>query len=98
MNGTRNESCCFNRAYYRFTLDDTRRMRFEVRNLTGNADLYLRNSLGEEVHWRAHSTNERLLDEAVEWILDAGTCYVMVVSASTSTADTEYQLRYGPGS
>ena len=98
INGTRNETCCFHRAYYGFTLDDTRTMRFELRSLTGNADLYLRNSLGEEVHWRADSTNDGLLDESIVWTFDAGAYYIQVETATTSTSDIGYELRYGPES
>ena len=99
VNATRNETALFHRSFYRFTLEDTRTVRVELRNLTGNADLYLLNSLGEEVRWRrSRSTNEGTLDESILWTLDAGTYYIQVEAATRSTRTISYQLRYGPGS
>ena len=99
INATRNETTLFHRNFYRFTLEDTRTVRVELRNLTGNADLYLLNSLGEEVRYRrSRSTNEGTLDESIVWALDAGIYYIQVEAATKSTRTISYQLRYGPGS
>ena len=57
-------------GYYRFTLNDTRRIRVELRNLTQNADLHLLDSLGESVYFSAtRSTNGGTLDESIVWTL-----------------------------
>ena len=98
INATRNENHLFRRSYYRFILDDTRTMRVELRNLTGNADLYLLDSVGESVYYSStESTNEGTLDESIVWTLDAGTYFIRVEAATTSTRTISYQLRYGPG-
>ena len=97
INATRNENRLFRRSYYRFILDDTRTMRVELRNLTGNADLYLLDSVGKRVYRSTESTNEGTLDESIVWTLDAGTYYIQVEAATTSTRTISYQLRYGPG-
>ena len=95
INATRNETCRFHRAYYRFTLDDTRTMRFELRNLTRNADLYLLNQLGQDVYYSStRSTNGGTFDESIVWTLDAGTYYIQVEAETTSTSDTDYELLY----
>ena len=73
-------------------------MRVELRNLTGNADLYLLDSVGESVYYSStESTNEGTLDESIVWTLDAGTYFIRVEAATTSTRTISYQLRYGPG-
>ena len=97
INATRNENRLFRRSYYRFILDDTRTMRVELRNLTGNADLYLLDSVGKRVSRSSTSTNEGTLDESIVWTLDAGTYFIQVEAATTSTRTISYQLRYGPG-
>ena len=66
-----------------------------MRNLTRNADLYLLDSLGESVYYSStESTNEGTLDESIEWTLDAGTYFIRVEAATTSTSDTGYDLLY----
>ena len=97
INATRNESRLFHRSYYRIILDDTRTIRVELRNLTGNADLYVLNSLGRVAHYTHDSENEGTLDESVVATLDAGTYYIQVEAATTSTRTISYELRYGPG-
>ena len=91
-------------GYYRFTLNDTRRIRVELRNLTRNADLQLLNSVGDVLSrhdgsrgYSAQSTNEGTRDESIVWPLDAGTYYIHVEAATTSTRTIDYLLRYGPG-
>ena len=98
INATRNETALFRRTYYRFTLDDTRTIRVELRNLTRNADLYLLNSIGEDYFNRRYhrSRNEGNLDESIVSTLDAGTYFILVEAATTSTSDIGYELRYGP--
>ena len=76
--------------YYRFTLTDTRTLQIELRDLSGDADLYLQNAAG----WRLQSST--LSGTAVDSIvhtLDAGTYYVRVRASSFGTI--EYRLRYG---
>ena len=79
-------------GYYRFTLNDTRTIRVELRNLTRNADLYLLNSLGNRVRYDSRSTNEGTLDESIAWTLAAGTYYFLV--APNANGAIGYQLRY----
>ena len=101
VNSTRNETRLFRRAYYRFVLDDTRTIRVELRKLTRNADLYLRNVLGERMclpdSCYTESRNDGTLDESIAVTLDAGTYFIHVEAETNSTTDTEYVLRYGPG-
>ena len=95
INATRNETCRFHHAYYRFTLDDTRTMRFELRNLTRDADLWLLNQLGQEVDYGdTRSTKGGTFDESIVWTLDAGTYYIRVEAETASTSDTDYELLY----
>ena len=98
INAARNETTLFRRAFYHFTLDDTRTIRVELRNLTGNADLYLLNSLGEGIVFgdRDLSRNDGTLDEVVVLTLDAGTYFIKVEAATNSTRTIGYELRYGP--
>ena len=73
--------------HVRFTLTDRRTMRFELSNLSANADLYLESSTGAEL---ARSRSVGTVDDAIEHTLDAGTYYVRV-NAVSDFAD--YRLR-----
>ena len=88
----RNETCLFGYSYYRFVLTDTRQMRVELRNLTGNADLYLYNAAGGDPI--ARSREGGTLDESIVKTLDAGTYFILVWGETSSTSTRRYQLRY----
>ena len=99
VNRTRYETALFPHRYYRFTLTDsdtdTRTIRVELRNLTGNADLYLLNADGEQI-WRARSTNIGTANESIVWTLTSpGTYYIQVAAADDARGTIGYQLRYG---
>ena len=75
--------------YRRFTLTESRTLRFELRELSANADLYLETASGR---WIQASTRA---DTAVDFIvrtLAAGTYYIRVGARDTGTV--RYQLRY----
>ena len=85
VNGTSNPD-----DFRRFTLTATRTMRFELRNLSADADLYLENALGAQV------AASRLAGTSVDSIvhtLGAGTWYIRVGAYGFGTI--RYQLRYG---
>ena len=78
-----------NDAYYRrFTLTAARTMRFELRNLSADADLYLESSIGTVL---AQSTQSSASDDTIVHTLEAGTYYVRVDAYAAGTID--YQLR-----
>ena len=101
VNRTRNETALFPHHYYRFTLTDsdtdTRTIRIELRNLTGNADLYLLNASGDEVDYsRSRSTNDGTANESIVWtLISPGTYYIFVTAADDARGTIGYQLRYG---
>ena len=75
--------------YFRFTLTAAQGMRIELRNLTANADLYLEDASGRQLHSSANSGT------SVDWLLvslAAGTYYVRVNASDSGTIG--YQLRY----
>ena len=78
--------------YYRFTLTGTRTMRFELRNLSANADLRLEDANGR---WLGGSSLSGTSVDAISRTFGAGTYYI-VVSARDYRAAIRYQLRYGP--
>ena len=105
VNRTHNETCLFRHRYYRFTLTDpdggAYTMRFELRNLTGNADIYLLNSSGELVNRYPHtqSTNSGTANESIVWTLTSrpnneGLYYIGVTAADDARGTVGYQLRY----
>ena len=73
--------------HVRFTLSDRRTMRFELSNLSADADLYLESSTGAEL---ARSRSAGTADDAIEHTLGAGTYYVRVNAVSDFV---DYQLR-----
>ena len=92
-----NDPDLFRRSYYRFTMTGERRMRFELRNLTQDADLYLVDLIGDVLPWvsdRAFSEQDGVRNESIEYTLDAGTYHILVTAKELSTSS--YELRYGP--
>ena len=75
--------------YYRFTLTGTRTVRFELRNLSANADLYLENAFGGQLQ---RSTLAGTAADSIVHTLGAGTWYVRVRAASFGSVG--YRLRY----
>ena len=76
--------------FYRFTLSATRTMRFELRNLSANADLRLEDASGR---WLASSTRSGTSVDAIVRTLGAGTYYIRVDARDFSSA-VRYRLRY----
>ena len=76
--------------YRRFTLTTARTMRFELRNLSANADLFLEDASGRQL---GASRNARTALDSVVHSLDAGTYYIRVDAIESGTI--RYQLRYG---
>ena len=74
--------------YRRFTLTASRTMRFELRNLTADADLYLESSTGRAL---ASSVRGGTATDTIVRTLGAGTYYVRVDAWSPGTIS--YQLR-----
>ena len=74
--------------YYRFTLTASRTMRFELRNLTADADLYLESASGSGL---ASSVRGGTATDTIVRTLGAGTYYVRVDAYSSGTIS--YQLR-----
>ena len=75
--------------FFRFTLTGTRTMRFELRNLSANADLRLENAHG---HWFAGSSLSGTSADAIVHTLSAGTYYIRVDTGESATI--RYALRY----
>ena len=86
VNSTSNDA-----DYFRFTLTAARTMRFELRNLGANANLFLHDASGRVVR---RSTRGGTAVDSIERTLAAGTYYVRVDAVSSGTI--RYQLRYGP--
>ena len=76
--------------YYRFTLSSQRTIRLELRNLTGNANLYLESESGIRIR---SSANFGTTDESIVRQLGAGTYYIRI-NSSIFAQDVEFQLRY----
>ena len=76
--------------YYRFTLTGTRTLRFELRNLSADADLYLEDAAGR---WLQSSTLSGTAVDSIAHTLGAGTWYVRVRASAFDTVG--YRLRYG---
>ena len=94
VNRDSNEVDLFRRNYYRFTVAETRTIRFELRNLTENADLYLLGADGREVDpYDSRSTQLGIADELIEWTLDRGSYYLWVTPEASGTI--MYEFRYG---
>ena len=90
-----NSDTLFQRNYYRFTLTDSRTMRFELTNLTQNADLYLLDRIGNQVRFDSDSENGGISDESITWTLGAGTYHILVRADDSSRGTTiDYNLRY----
>ena len=75
--------------YRRFTLTDTRTVRFELRGLSGNADLYLEDEAGRSLQY---STMSGTSVDSIISTLDAGTWYIRVDGRDSSVV--RYQLHY----
>ena len=75
--------------YYRFTLTAARAIRFELRSLTANADLYLEDASGRQLH---SSENAGTAVDSILASLNPGTWYVRVDASASGTI--HYQLRY----
>ena len=75
--------------YFRFTLTQTKTMRFELKDLSGDANLFVLDSSGTEI---ARSTLRGDADEFVFPSLDPGTYRVRVVAREDGPID--YGLRY----
>ena len=96
VNRESNEVDLFHHNYYRFTVAETRTIRFELRNLTENADLYLLDADGDTM-WRSgggysHSSRLGIADELIEWTLERGSYYLWVKPEASGIIG--YQLRY----
>ena len=76
--------------YYRFDLRATRTMRFELRDLSGNANLRILNSTGALI---AQSSRFGTVVDSLQRTLARGTYYIQVTAAGGGTID--YRLRYG---
>ena len=76
-------------VHYRFTLGATRTIRFELRNLSLNADLYLQNASGRVLRSsrRSGTSVDSILRE-----LAPGTYYIRV--HANAPGNLRYQLRY----
>ena len=74
--------------YRRFTLTASRTMRFDLRNLGADANLYLESSTGREL---ARSRNSRTTTDTIVRTLEAGTYYVRVDAVAGGAID--YRLR-----
>ena len=87
---TRNETCLFRRSYYRFTLDTTRTIRIELRDLTQDADVYLVDATDR---YLAGSDRSGAANEEIVVTLESGT-YFIRVQPDIRTGVVGYQLRY----
>ena len=81
--------------YRRFTLTASRTMRFELRDLTADADLYLEDSAGTVL---ARSIRSGTADDAIVRTLGAGTYYVRVDAYAAGGIDYQLRLRREAGS
>ena len=79
-----------NDAHFRFTLTAPTTIRFELADLSTDADLYLLNSSGEEI---AQSVYGGTVEDSIDRELEAGTYYVRVEAVFYGVA-TDYNLRY----
>ena len=79
-----------NDAYFRFTLTALTTIRFELGDLSADADLYLLNSSGDEI---AQSVYGGTVEDSIDRELAAGTYYVRVEPLFYGVA-TDYNLRY----
>ena len=84
VNGTSDELDLF-----RFNLTATRTMRFELYNLSADADLYLLDGSGSQV---TSSRRAGTLTDSITRTLGAGTYYILVDAATSGTA--RYSLRF----
>ena len=75
--------------YYRFTLTAARAVRFELRSLTANANLYLEDASGRQLH---SSENAGTAVDSILASLNPGTWYVRVDASASGTI--RYQLHY----
>ena len=75
--------------FYRFALTQASRMRFELRNLSADANLYLMDSNGREI---ASSTLAGSSVDSIVRALDPGTYFVHVDANASGTVN--YELRY----
>ena len=78
-----------NDNYFRFTLTQTKTMRFELKDLSGDANLFVLDSSGTEI---ARSVLRGDADEFVIQSLEPGTYRVRVVAREDGPID--YSLRY----
>ena len=76
--------------FYRFTLSESRTMRFELRGLSANADLRLESSSGG---WLGSSYRSGTAVDAIVRTLGAGTYYIVADARDRGTI--RYRLRYG---
>jgi len=91
VDAERNETNLVSEAYFKFRLDGTRKMEFELRDLTGNADLQLLDFDGNRIDSsRASGTS----DERIERELQQG-IYFIRVDAQEGSRDISYRLHYG---
>ena len=75
--------------FFRFTLGTARTMRFELRNLSADADLHLLNASGVEI---VSSRRDGSATDSIVRELGPGTYFVRVDADAAGTI--EYQLRY----
>ena len=75
--------------YYRFTLTQQRTMLIELRNLSGDADLYLEDANKNVL---ASSSSGGTSNEEIYYSLEAGTYYIRVDAYASGTIN--YRLRY----
>ena len=75
--------------YYRFTLTQQRTMLLELRNLSGDADLYLEDA---DKNVLASSSKSGTDNEEIYYSLEAGTYYIRVDAYDSGTIN--YRLRY----
>ena len=80
--------------YYRFKLDDTRRVSLRINELTANANLTLYDESGVEIE---RSEQPGKVDESIERTLPAGTYYVRIQAIQTS-GTVGYKFHYSADS
>jgi len=81
--------------YYSFRLDKSRRLDFALRDLTGNANVYLEDANGQVL---AKSENSGTAWELSNFNLQGNTTYYIRVSPATNTTEfTNYRLVLNPG-
>ena len=77
--------------YYRFSLGTQRTVALDLRNLSGDADLFLYSANGTAIDSSVNYSND---SEAIDRTLSAGTYYVVVADAFGEDRGISYQFGY----